>query len=297
MSKINLSLYHVKEIGYPFVCGRFINKKGDEMQGFFMIDTGSTENFFNKDAVKFLDKSCKMEKTHSSSGINNLGEECKRVKVSIRLDEYNDEEVFSISENIDFKQIFGPNQIIGILGTSFLFNNKLVLDYEKERLYSISAEAAEEVPNGKTFNFSINYGLRTWGLPLMGFINGGDENEVFFAIADSGANSNHLGKRAFDYGTISSTIYEKQSGQTIGIGGTFQTSIADVTLSFLCNSNGDKWNRYETEDDFFICDDMEYISCLENEDAAPVSGLLGTPFMLKRKWIIDFAHALVYSNY
>ncbi len=293
MSKINLPLYHVKEIGFPFVEGCFTNKNGEEMEGFFLLDTGSTQNVLNKEVVRFLDESWIDDKTTKASGMDNQSEECKHANITIGLGEYKGIEGFSISENLDFKQAFGPNRIIGILGVDFMIKNKMVLDYETETFYT----TAENMPElrEKAFSFSFEFGLSTWGLPLMVFAKG-DDDEAFFSVIDSGANDNHLGKRAYEFGTISSEYCKKERGIMYGIAGPMESSIANVKLSFLCDSDENDLKRLEMTDKFFVYNDLEYIASTEDENAPLVSGLLGTPFMHKRKWIVDFSHAVVYSN-
>ena len=49
-----LSLFHVDEIMFPFIEGSFVCKTGKVLEGFFLIDTGSTENMFNYEAIHTL---------------------------------------------------------------------------------------------------------------------------------------------------------------------------------------------------------------------------------------------------
>ena len=111
-TKIHLPLFYIDHLIYPFVEGAFICKNGTMLDGFFMVDSGSTDNIFNKEALHLLPNDSFSEDSRQVCAISNKGEMCKVADVTIKVGDIEVVEQFNISQNLDFRMFLGKNRII-----------------------------------------------------------------------------------------------------------------------------------------------------------------------------------------
>ena len=286
-----LSLFHVDEIMFPFIEGAFVCKTGKVLEGFFLIDTGSTENMFNYEAIHTLADENFVEESKTISAIQNQGEECRMANISIKVGNIESNEVFCISKQISFEQAFGKNQIIGVLGVDFLRKNHLVLDLEKKCL-STSSEEDFSLEN-KSFVFPMGFGFHHYGIPVIGIIK---DKQEFVCVVDSGSNYNTLSQYALDHGTEKAALQE--GGTTIhGLFGSIDASLVNAEFSLL--SIGDKEGETVLKKDaatFQILQGQQYLAKSGVENVPPLHGLIGTKYMLQKKWVLDFGKEVIYSQ-
>ena len=275
-TNINLPLYHVDRLIYPFIEGAFICKSGKYLNGFFLIDSGSSDSVFNHEAMHLLEEgSIRGDKCHLYA-INNKGEECVLADVKIKIGDVECDELFSISHNLDFKGMFGENRIIGVLGARFMHKYGLVLDYAQQRVRSSELNSFSDA--GKTFVCPMLAGFRTYGIPLVCLTNGEDD---VLCVADSGSNINTLTKYAMEKVANS---YKHIAGQKKmhTISGESITDLAKVDFSLLSVKGKEDETRchYVSDSDVFqIITEHEHICWSDNEEIPPISGLISSEFM------------------
>lgn len=292
MAKNEIPFFHIDHLIYPFIEGTFVCKNGSYLNGFFMIDSGSSDNIFNKEAVRLLPDTAFSQECRKVKAINNMGEECEVVDVKIKVGDIEDAAQFNISKNLDFTKFFGKNRIIGVLGARFMCKHGLVLDYSHKcvRLSEIEHFTDE----GKSFVCPMSFGFYAYGIPLVCLTNGEEE---FFCVADSGCNTNTLTRHAMENGAKG---YEHISGHNAlhTISGETITDLAKVEFSLIS-----VWKDKERGTDlvpdtdvFQILSGQKHICWCDNEEIPPISGLISSDFMLRNKWILDFNVGVIYVN-
>ena len=292
-TNINLPLYHIDHFIFPFIEGSFICKNGKYLDGFFLVDSGSSDNVFNKEAMHLLSEdSIKSDKRHLYA-INNEGEECEQANVKIKIGNIECIEPFSISHNLDFKGMFGDNNIIGVLGARFMHLYGLVLDYAQRCVRS--SELNDFSGAGKAFVCPMLAGFKTYGIPLVCLTNGEDD---VLCVADSGSNINTLTKYAMEKAACS---YKHIAGQKSmhTISGESITDLAKVDFSLLSVKGKDNdtiCHLVSDSDVFQIITEHEHICWSNDEEIPPISGLISSEFMLRNKWVLDFNVGFIYVD-
>ena len=291
-TKIHLPLFHIDHLIYPFVEGAFICKNGTYLDGFFMVDSGSTDNIFNNEAVHLLPDEAISQECRQVNAINNIGESCKVADVKIKVGDIEDVEQFNISQNLNFSKFFGKNRIIGVLGAGFMRKNGLALDYSQRCVRS--SEMEQFTDEGKRFVCPMSVGYYAYGIPLVCLTNGEEE---FFCVADSGCNTNTLTRHAMVNG---GQRYELIDGQQslYTISGETISDLAKVDFSLMSVGYDEEKGSFLVPDTdvFMIVSGQEHLCWCEDKDIPPISGLISSRFMLRNKWILDFNVGYIYVN-
>lgn len=289
-AKINLAFFHIQELNFPFVEGAFRCKNGKYLDGYFLIDSGSSQNVLNGRVQRLLNEDCIIKSSHKITSVDNEGEVCPMANIDIALDECKCNETFCISNGLNYNDLFGRNRIIGILGSNFLLKHDLSLNFQDKCLCTSAIDEHDDAP--LSFIFPMDYGLKTYGVPVVGFVK--DDNE-YLCIADSGCNESTIAQYSVEDGMTMISKSEEKNYVT-SINGTSQTSIAKVKFNLL--SLGKKKGEttlIEAEDYINILPDRRYIATNDNENIPSLSGLLSTRFMLSQKWILDYKLRIIYA--
>ena len=135
------------------------------------------------------------------------------------------------------------------------------------------------------FSFPISFGLSKTGLPLIPVQVG--EYALCF-IVDTGATlsllDSSIADRLGDFATKNN-----KSSFILGIDGKHRELGHSTTLSFQI----DEYSFTHT----FVCESLfEALIKFEIESDIQVHGILGTDFLLKNKWIIDFEQLEIKQN-
>ena len=283
-----LPLIEVKINRFPFVEGAFMAKNGKMLEGFFLIDTGSETNLLNREVERFLSGDAYTDEKLQINAVDNKGEECSILNIEIELDCVRSNERFCIPQNIDFKEQFGENRIIGIIGSSYLREHKLVLDYESECLCAASDK--EVSLEDLSFACPMSVGLKTHGIPIVAFMKDGEE---YFCVPDSGAEDGLFADGAFK--GVNSYEMLDAKGTVSGVSGTDETGFAKLSFSLIsADEEGNMNNLVEYEDITQVLSDHEYVA--NDGKRFPISALLSTKFMLRNKWILDYGNLAIYSR-
>ena len=145
----------------------------------------------------------------------------------------------------------------------------------------------------KSFIFPMGYGLKTYGIPVVGIVK---DNEELLCIPDSGCNISLLTRDAMERGAISSSC-EEGTSLVEGIFGSVEATLAKVTFSLLSIGKKEGETVLKTDTDTFqILDGRKHIATHHDENIPPISGLFSTDYMLQKKWILDFGTGVIYST-
>ena len=290
-TKIYLPLIHVDHLIFPFIEGSFVCKNGKYLDGFFLVDSGSSDNVFNQEAMHLLADSSIVGEKRQVCAVNNEGEECELVDIKIKIESIESIERFSISHNLDFKSMFGENRIIGVLGSGFMRKYGLVLDYAKKCVRSSELKNFSE--EGKVFVCPMDAGFYAYGIPLVCLTNG---EEDFLCVPDSGCNTSTLTQYAMEK---AAHAYERLDGQQSmhTISGEAITNLAKVNFSLMSITDDEaKCTLVPDTDIFQIVTGQEHICWCANKEIPPISGLISSEFMLRNKWILDYNVGYIYVD-
>jgi len=285
----NLPFVNVQDNKYPFIEGAIVDKDGQVLEGYFLIDSGSVPNMLNSGFVKYLDTKAISGNKIQVTGVDNIGEACSMVKMEIELDGVRTNEDFYVSQNINFEKYFEDVVLFGILGTSFLIKHRMVIDYENECLKTAALEPISL--DEKSFFFPIEYGVDTYNAPIVGLVNGGSK---YLCMLDTGCTENIIAEGVMPGLKQCRRIEEKS--EFGGISGVEETELAMVSFLLLSMDKTGKFCLVEHEDECQILLGHEFLFNGDDRNLPSISGLLGGNFMLKRKWVLDFGNMAIYAK-
>lgn len=132
--------------------------------------------------------------------------------------------------------------------------------------------------------FPLAFGLKETGLPLI--LTSGKLKDLCFLI-DTGATYNILFTHVYEHFKDEfKTLNEKQN--IMGIEGHYEeTPIIEATFNF---------EGIDYTSTFSVFDGSNAIRQIQEETGMQIHGIIGTDFMIKNKWIIDFETCNVKCN-
>lgn len=286
-----LPFFKINEIKMPFVVCKYNNKDGNVSKGLFLIDSGSKDNILIQKAA---DTFCELEYTDTINEIGGLGDGttvCKiaNAKISLKGHEFN--VPFSISSNVNLDMIFGPGVVLGILGSTFLREHELTIDF-KNKCLRTSNGVNSIAMNKDTFLFPMTRGLKTYGIPLIYFTKG---DKVFYCVPDSGANMSLISHNGVC--GIEDINIKEEKNQVCGLiseNSIKQTAVATFSLISINENDKEHYKLVKAIDEFNMLP-SDYILNPGGE-LLPISALIGTEFMLENEWILDYKHGYIYSS-
>lgn len=286
-----LPFFKINEIKMPLVVCKFINKEGQESKGLFLIDSGAKDNILPQ---KVADTFGVLEYTEDVIEICGLGEEkspCKIANAQIFLKGQEFGIRFNVNSDVNFDMILGPGVVLGILGSAFLRQYELTVDFKNKCLRTSNEENGIAMKED-TFLFPMSCGMKSYGVPLVRFTNGG---KTLYGVADSGANVSLMSQS----GVKDMTEIEVQENkcQVNGIVNQNQinrTAVATLSLLSINEKDRKQLKLIKVIDEFNLLP-SEYV-LNPGDDLPPISALIGTEFMLENEWILDYKHGYIYSS-
>ena len=186
--------------------------------------------------------------------------------------------------------------IIGILGNLFMQQYRLAIDYSDYTLHSSSVSPDNLPISACDFFFPMEIGLERYGLPVLAVRQNG--NDVV-ALADTGATDNMIASQSisengFDCRFLDSTDI------VAGIAGETQVKNAIMKFCLLTLTEDDTdvvyhEGNFKVTPHYMITPDEG--QCDKNGvQLPPVVGIIGSPFMAKEGWVLDFGVKYIYKK-
>ncbi len=293
---MSMDLIQVDELRFPLVKVAYTGKNGYTYHGVFVIDSGATNNQLNKTVLKRLSDDLYLENVSTKiTGIQGEGSECKALMLDFKLSNGLDfsERFFASEMEMDF---LGKGVITGILGIEFLRKYHLVLDFESKTLHTSTINKVEM--DECDFCFDMMFGIKAYSVPLVACVNGDD---MYFLIADSGANITSMTKHAMEECQMPLVDYHKDDASIDTVTGSVKADSCRSTLRLVSSENNeDGFKVINCEDEIQVISHLDFIvdaGTNDDGEAYPaISGMLSTGFMLHNKWILDFHHGVIYSR-
>ena len=282
----------------PFVKIDYVDTDAQEHSGLLIVDSCCVHNIlFGKRASILGLVYNPTNETVSIGTIANTKVTTSVGKVAFTFEGGQFVEPFCISDNDnDIPSHVGDLPIIGILGNLFLQKFNLSIDYSNYTLHTSNA-CTESMPiSDCDFFFPMEIGLKNYGLPILSLRQDGKE---VVALADTGSTNNVLSSQVitelgFD------CQYLKTTDAVAGVKGCVEAKDAVMSFCLLTLTEDDK-DEVSHKDVFKVLPHTlispEEGQCDENgNQLPPVVSLIGSPFMSRENWVLDFGAKIIYRR-
>lgn len=295
MNNINAKMIKVDEDVLPFVEIKFKGIDGKIYSALMLMDTGSNFNILATEMKVLIGKDDWLEE--SLDGVVNVANEVSELSQAMfkfEMDNQKYQEQFAFVDGQHLIQI-DDMMFVGILGNRFMQKYRLAIDYANMTVHT-SNVTAEELNNGKyEFVIQIPYGLKHYNTPIL-HIKGEKHSAV--AVVDTGCDEFTITQRAIDECGLSPYI----TGNTVEVtGSNGSVDGQECVLNFsLTDHKGNRIGKQSFEETVEIIPTIPNV--LEDEECdedgkllPPVDGMIGSPFIAKQKWILDFGEGAIYK--
>lgn len=277
----------------PFVQVDYMDKDAHEHTGIILLDSGSTANILSPEMANCIGQLCKLEAKDTISSIAEEVMDVDKVKFSFAFGGFQFHETFCISRQKLPIPVKGM-KVVGILGNQFLQKHQLVIDYSDHTLHTSMVSPHNLSSSDCSFFFPMEIGLKYYGLPVLPVKQNGRE---LVTLVDSGAIGNMITKKALVDNEFK-CLYYNEKDTMMGITGEVDVEEAHVRFNML-SIDGDDVCEVSRHDRFSVlpCNIFTFEEeCDENgEQMPPIEVLIGSPFMAKEGWILDFGAKIMYK--
>ena len=294
--KINVSLFRVVNDIAPFVLVDYLDDNADEHTGAMLLDSASQSNILLSENKSLISYS--YGALNDKTKINGIGREsvvADNVKINFTLGDAIFQETFCIAE-LDLPKSVGNYPLIGLLGNHFLTEHHLVIDYSDFTLHTPVINQETLSVSECEFYFPIGGMVAAYGVPVVPMnLNG----QQVAAMADTGSTNNMIAFKTVEEKNVSFKMMEGEDEMN-GIGGCVHVKEAVVPFSLISMTSDHDCEK--KIDSFKLSPSSHFISArkvtADNETVLlpPVDAILGSPFMARQGWILDFSLGVIYKK-
>jgi hypothetical protein len=278
----------------PFVQVDYMDKEAQEHTGLMLLDSGSTVNVLSSEMAGHIGKLCllKDECTEVSSFAPNK-KDFDNVSFSFALGGKVFKDTFCLCDKPMLIKVRGM-EVIGLVGTKFLRDNHLVIDYGDFTLHTSHISPENLAIAECDFFFPMEIGIKHYQLPVLSVKQKG---KVLVTLLDTGSANNMIAKQ---------TLTENEfKCQYLKDGGTIETLTGEVGVdsAFVCfnmlSLEEDGIREISGYDNFKVLPHYIYPShafeCETGEEQVPpIELLIGAAFMAAEGWTLDFDANIIY---
>jgi hypothetical protein len=291
---IRVNMFRVVGDLCPFVQVDYLDKWAEEHTGLMMLDSGSTVNVLSRHMADQVSELCKIhDETTDVLTVTNDLVTTDTIRFSFVFGGIQYSEKFCICDEYQCENV-DDLPIVGILGNEFMQKHSLVIDYSEYTLRSSTATPANLTISDCDFFFPMEIGLHYYGVPVLSIQQDGQD---IVTLADSGSADNILSEMVIRKHNIP-CIIQCEDGHVHGISGSVKAKDAKVSFNLL-TSRKDEPETIPYEDHFMVSPlSLSIVNNSlneENEKLPPIEGILGSPFMAKEGWILDFGAKIIYK--
>lgn len=286
MNNINLKFYEVDEDSLPFVEIRFKGTDSKMYSALMLMDSGSNINSLAEEMRVLIGNTDWVANISEVVNVANENKEVPCAKFGFEMDGQPFQEEF-VFNGLQLMQI-DDMIFVGVLGNSFMQKYHLAIDYSNLTVHT-SNMTLDQLKNANcSFIIPMDYGLKFYNVPILK-IRGKERDAV--VVVDSGCDNFTLSQNALDECGLS----YKLTGNihpVEGPNGSVEANecVLDFMLIYNWSNEIDK-HVYQAKIDvlpnsIIITDEGECDD--EGTPLSPIDGMIGSPFMARQKWIIDF---------
>lgn len=295
MNNINLKIYKPDEDALPFVEIKFNGKDSKLYSALMLLDSGSTGNSLMTEMREFMNDEDWLPK--ESDEVVTLTNEATKVscgKFAFELDGKLFQEKFFFFENHHLMQYDGM-MFVGVLGNRFMQEHHLAIDYANMSVHT-SDTTLEELKNSNCdFVIPMDYGLKYYNVSTL-HIHGKEHDAIVFA--DTGCDNFSISQNAIETCGLTHKFTDNIHFAD-GPDGSVEVKECSLVFGITEEANGGNKILHQVIADVLphslnVTEDGE---CDDDGNLlVPLEGMIGSPFMAKQKWILDFGIKAIYRH-
>lgn len=287
---INVELFRVDDDLAIFVKVDYVDKDADEHTGLMLLDSGSNINILSSEVNKYIGDSCRYQDSNLDV-TDGLGEveipDYVHFSFAFGGMQYNED--FAISEDWQLGNV-EDLPIIGLLGNNFMQKHGLAIDYSDFTIHTSDLSHANLCADDCDFIFPMDIGLKNYGVPVLAIHH---EDTDVAVIADTGCTTNVVSTHCINMCNLKCE-YTNETSPLRGLKGRSEATVANMHFYLLTlTSEGVKGIPFH---DSFLVVNQSFAEVYRTEEHQPIEGLIGSPFMAKRGWTLDFAQKVIYKR-
>ena len=289
---ISVEMYRVVDDLKVFIKVDFVDKDAEEHTALMMLDSGSTVNMLASDAARYIGDLCRYDDT-SIDITDSIGEiiEADYVHFSFAFGGRQFNEDFGIMEDCHFGNV-EELPIIGLLGCEFMQKHKLVIDYGNFTIHTSDIHLTGLCTSECDFIFPMEIGLKNYGVPVLAIHHEGHDAAV---MADTGSSANVVSTQCISKCKLECE-YTDEIDTMEGLKGSAEGQRASVHFLLLTLGEKDA-ESVPFNDSFMVINHPVAEGNVFNEkQIQPIEGMIGSPFMAKQGWSLDFAQKVIYKR-
>ena len=279
----------------PFVQVDCMDKEAQEYSGLMLVDSGSTTNILSPEIAEQTGLMCKLDEEDTISSISKEVMRVSQVRFSFVLGTQQFSETFCISNQQLPISVKGM-KVLGILGNQFLQKHRLVLDYSDYTLHTSNVSPSNLSIEDCSFFFPMDIGLQFYGLPVLSVKQNGKE---LVTLVDTGSTTNMISRQTL---TENEFKHRRLEGKDVIVNVIGEVEVDEARVWFnMMSLYKDDVCELIRHDKFSVlpCNIMtpEIGDCDTNGDQLPpIEVLLGSPFIARERWILDFGANIIYKR-
>ena len=293
---IRVDLYRVKGDAAPFVLVDYMDKDAEEHNGVMILDSGCMGNVLSHEMADNVAPLCKMEEEGTRLySIAHEVTEAENVNFSFALGGIQFHEKFCITPKEMPIHIKGM-QVVGILGLRFMLKYGIAIDYSDFSCYTSDVTPKTLSISDCDFFFPMEPGLKSYGLPVVAFTQGDKEIVV---LADSGATNNMIAEPTI----VENNFHCHRTNEKDVMNGiTGSVDVEEAIVKFTLSSvTENDVKKISCHSNFYLSPDYIFVPSKDYcdgdiEGLPPIEALIGSPFMARQGWVLDFGAMIIYKR-
>ena len=289
---VNVEMYRVVGDLNPFIKVDFVDKDAQEHTALMMLDSGSNVNLLSSGADKYIGDFCRHDDTELEI-TDSVGETmiADYVHFSFAFGGKQFNEEFGIDKDCHLGNV-EELPIIGLLGCGFMQKHGLVIDYSNFTIHTSDVHFAGLCVGDCDFIFPMEIGLKNYGVPVLAIHDEGHDAAV---MADTGSSANVVSTQCISQCKLKCE-FTNEMDTLNGLKGIAEGQWANVDFLLLTlREEGAEGVHFY--DSFMVINHPIAEGYVFNENLhQPIEGLIGSPFMAKQGWTLDFAQKVIYKR-
>ena len=289
---INVEMYRVVGDLNPFIKVDFVDQNAQEHTALMMLDSGSNVNLLSRGADRYIGDLCWYDDTELEI-TDSVGETmiADNVHFSFAFGGKQFNEDFGIDKDCHLGNV-EDLPIIGLLGNKFMQQHGLVIDYRAFTVHTSDIHQTGLCSSECDFMFPMEIGLKNYGIPVLAIHCEGTDAAV---LADTGSSANVVSTQCIDQCDLKCE-YQDEYDTLKGLKGSSDARWANVSFNLLTH-RGKCVENIPFYDSFMVINHPVAEGYAFNDDVSqPIDGIIGSPFMAKQGWTLDFAQKVIYKR-
>ena len=291
-NNIRVELVRIEGNVAPFVQVNYVDKDAQEHTALMMLDSGSNVNLLSSGADKYIGDFCRHDDTELEI-TDSVGETmiADYVHFSFAFGGKQFNEEFGIDKDCHLGNV-EDLPIIGLLGNKFMQQHGLVIDYSDFTVHTSDIHQTGLCANECDFIFPMEIGLKNYGVPVLAIHH---EKTDVAVLADTGSSANVVSTHCISQCDLKCEYWDENDTLN-GLKGSSEARWANVNFRLLTLREKEV-DSIPFHESFMVINKHVAEGYVFNDDVSqPIDGLIGSPFMAKHGWTLDFAQKLIYKR-